>query len=92
MGDTQTTKAAETMRVKQKTEDRPPHEREYAPSAFAEATLFRAAASDDPTTPPQHMARVLRRLAAPHQKTGFLLSMPTPLRQCLCAADDLFPR
>ena len=75
MGDTQTTKAAETVRVKQKTEDRPPHERESAPSAFAEAKLFRAAASDDPTTPPQHMARVLRRLAAPHQKTGFL-------RQC----------
>jgi Domain of unknown function (DUF4157) len=73
MGDTQTTKAAETTRVKQKSEDRPPHEREYAPSAFAEATLFRAAASDDPTTPPQHMARVLRRLTAPHQKTGFLL-------------------
>ena len=72
MGDTQTTKAAETTRVKQKTEDRPPHEREYAPSAFAEATLFRAAASDDPTTPPQHMARVLRRLTAPHQ-TSFLL-------------------
>jgi hypothetical protein len=72
MGDTQTTKAAETTRVKQKSEDRPPHEREYAPSAFAEATLFRAAASDDPTTPPQHMARVLRRLASPHQ-TGFLL-------------------
>jgi hypothetical protein len=36
------------------------------------AKLFRAAASDDPTTPPQHVARVLRRLAAPHQ-TGFLL-------------------
>ena len=73
MGDTQTTKAAETARVKQKTEDRPPHEHEYAPSAFAEATLFRAAASDDPTIPPQHMARVLRRLTTPHQKTGFLL-------------------
>ena len=75
MGDTQTTKAAETTRVKQKSEDRLPHEREYAPSAFAEATLFRAAASDDPTIPPQHMARVLRRLTTPHQKTGFL-------RQC----------
>ena len=72
MGDTQTTKAAETTHVKQKTEDRPPHEREYAPSAFADATLFRATGSDDPTTPPQHLARVLRRLTAPRQ-TGFLL-------------------
>ena len=71
MGDTQTTKAAETTRVKQKTEDRPPPEREYAPSAFA-ATLFRAAGSDDPTTPPDHLGRVLERLAAPHQP-GFLL-------------------
>jgi len=71
MGDTQTTKAAETTRVKQKTEDRPPPEREYAPSAFA-ATLFRAAGSDDPTTPPDHLGRVLGRLATPHQP-GFLL-------------------
>ena len=68
MGDTQTTKAAETTHVKQKTEDRPPHEREYAPSAFADATLFRATGSDDPTTPPQHLARVLRRLTTPHQR------------------------
>src|SRR5215467_3019968 len=71
MGDTQTPKAAETARVKQKTEDRPPPEREYAPSAFA-ATSFRAAGSDDPTAPPHHLARVLGRLTAPHQ-TGFLL-------------------
>src|SRR5262245_41247389 len=72
MGDTQITKAAETVRVTQKIEDRPPHEREYVPSAIAEAVLLRAAASDDPTTPPQHLARVLRRLTAPHQ-AGFLL-------------------
>src|SRR6266568_3147217 len=72
MGDAQTTEAAETTRVKQKTEDRPPHERESAPRACAEALLFRAAVSDDPRTPPQHMAPVLRRLAAP-QQTGFLL-------------------
>ena len=72
MGDTQTTKAAEPTLVQHKTEERPPPERENAPRAFADATLFRAAASDDPTTPPQHLARVLRRLPAPHQ-TGFLL-------------------
>src|SRR5262245_36726752 len=72
MGDTQTTKAAETTRVKHKTEDRLPHEREYAPRVLAEATLFRAAAGDDPRTPPQHMARVLRGLTAP-QQTTFLL-------------------
>src|SRR5262245_10789154 len=71
MSDTQTTKAAETARVKQKTEDRPPPEHEYAPSALA-ATLFRAAGSDDPTTPPDHLARVVGRLTAPHQ-AGFLL-------------------
>lgn len=58
MGDAQTTKAAETTRVKQKTEDRPPPERENASRAFAEATLFRAAASDDPTTPPQHLRHI----------------------------------
>src|SRR5262249_21297143 len=40
--------------------------------AFAETALFRAAAGDDPATPPQHLARVLRRLPLPHQ-TGFLL-------------------
>src|SRR5215510_10217232 len=72
MGDIQTTKAAETTRVKQKTEDRPPHEREYAPPACAETMLFRVAANDDPGTPPQHMARALRRLTAP-QQTTFLL-------------------
>jgi hypothetical protein len=72
MGDIQTTKAAETPRVKQKTEDRPPHEHEPAPRAWAEATLFRAAASDDPRTPPRHLARVLRRLTVP-QQTTFLL-------------------
>ena len=71
MGDTQTTKAAETTRVKQKIEDRPPPERDMQSSAFA-ATLFRAAGSDDPTTPPDHLGRVLGRLAAPHQP-GFLL-------------------
>lgn len=72
MGDSQTTKAAETTRVQHKMEERPPPERVDASRAFAEATLFRAAASDDPTTPPQHLARVLRRLTATHQ-TGFLL-------------------
>jgi hypothetical protein len=72
MGDTQTTKAAEPTRVQHKTEDRPPPERENAPRAFAEATLFRAAAGDDPATPPHHLARVLGRLTAPNQ-TSFLL-------------------
>ena len=72
MGDAQTTKAAEPTRVQHKTEERPPPERENAPRAFGDATLFRAAASDDPATPPHHLARVLGRLTAPHQ-TSFLL-------------------
>jgi hypothetical protein len=71
MGDAQTTKVAETTRVKQNAE-RPSPEREYAPRVFAETALFRAATGDDPATRPQHLARVLRRLTLPHQ-TGFLL-------------------
>ena len=35
--------------------------------------LVPSAGSDNPTTPPHHLARVLRRLATPHQTTGFLL-------------------
>ena len=69
MRDTQTTKAAEGRRVNPKTENRPRHEREYVPNVFAKATLFRAAASDDSITPPQHIARALRRLPSPHLTT-----------------------
>jgi hypothetical protein len=72
MGDTPTTKVAETTGVKQKTADRLPHEPEAARRALAEATLFRAAVSDDPKTPPQHLARVFRRLSA-SQQSGLLL-------------------
>ena len=72
MGDAQTTKAAKPTRVQHKTQENPPPERENAPRAFGDATLFRAAASDDPATPPHHLARVLGRLTAPHQ-TSFLL-------------------
>ena len=72
MGDTQTTKAAEPTRVQHKTEERAPHERESAPRACAEARCSALQSVTTPATPPQHLAPVLRRLAAP-QQTGFLL-------------------
>ncbi|MGE0642598.1 MAG: DUF4157 domain-containing protein [Nitrospira sp.] len=73
MGDTSTTKVAEPTRVKQKTEDRPRHEHEYAPRGYVDAVLFRSAAGDTSNTSPGNLSRVVRRLSSSH-RTDLLLN------------------